>query len=134
MKFLQTNNTLDGKPRVLEIGVDFDEIHHYNAEENRAENTELNLRNGINVTCLEYCYLSKPLTEIGGIAHFDVIEYESPDEYKQVFDIAHYSVDSNIFEDMGQSIVEIINHGSIFLPENQAKFPDLYKKTLKIIS
>ena len=47
MKFLQTNNTLDGKPRVLEIGVDFDEIHHYNAEENRAENTELNLRNGI---------------------------------------------------------------------------------------
>ena len=59
-------------PKILEMGVDFDEIHHFNAEKNRRADTELNLRNGINVAYLEDCFQSRPLIEIDGFGEFNV--------------------------------------------------------------
>lgn len=178
MKFLQIKNTEDGKPKVLEMGKDFDTIKKdilikHNAELLPKNESKVQFRDVFNnivdvfnntVPSVSFiktsetninisdCYKSRPLIQIDGYCEFDVqkrIAINEPDlenlnpRYllRKNGDI-EFLLLSDIFGFKSKVIDDIIyvpywkyeGLGSIFLPENTLKYPELYAEAMKIIN
>jgi hypothetical protein len=143
MKFLQ--NKLTEKPKILELLVNFNEIHK----------TALYLNDGTAVSMYD-CYQSRPLVEIDGYCEFDVIELDdmfrwsvSAADSKKIDDniaktslviLTKRGILFNRHTDSTEPNTLLIldsgfdNLGSIFLPENQLKYPKLYEEALVVIN
>ena len=155
MKFLQIKKHRlkeEQIPRILEMGVDFDRII-YNQMEGIVGNLLLCDRPGNptkdayyskNIAFISDCYQSRPLIEIDGFCEFDVLlKKQKYYDYIELLFIENYEmVGWNIWggesTELNWSLKvftkdKITNLGSIFKPENQLKYPELYAKALTLI-
>jgi hypothetical protein len=140
MKFLQLTTQ-----KILELGKDnFDLVGHINL----LELTSVNPMRANAICLLSDTYQSRPLLEIDGFCEFDVlVSYEDNQEYSYLvvvnngaLRIADYSgafvvyhhLDDEWVRDCG--LHSFMSVGSIFLPKNQARYPELYQKTIKLIN
>jgi hypothetical protein len=142
MKFLQINNI--PKPKILEMGVDFnlimiDYIAH--ADNFTIEDNFLNCR--YSAYCkLSDCHQSQPLFEIDGFCEFDVCEYIddrtglfllAKSNAFYVFHLSNKKLVASLLSVKGNKRGDKhTNKGSIFTPENKEKYPELYSEALKI--
>lgn len=154
MKCLQTRNTPNGKPRVLEMGVDFDFIgngclytaHNFVGERSNLVNFD-SIDNGcyMDFVCsIEDCYQSRPLIEINGYCEFDLIERTLKGVYSDNSDdvdtimitidnIASFLSRLLVIKMKNLKVIDI-KKGSIFISENQIKYPDRYQQALGYVN
>jgi hypothetical protein len=135
MKFLQIKNTENGEPSVLESFKDFDLISDnalivclskYDGGRSFYENKEVYFKR---ICLLDDCYKSRPLIEIDGYCEFDILNYSISAEIPIIHLIKAKTIFSHI-----RSKYSFENLGSIFLPENKEKYPELYQEALRIIN
>ncbi len=125
MKFLQIKNTFNEKPKILEMGVDFEHIYKNELVGSFDDNY-------IPVGISE-CFQSRPLIEIDEFREFNLymINASNDNIVLCTFNPDFYCFDFNGFRYDPRCKFE--NIGSIFDPENQAKYPKLYQEALDII-
>jgi hypothetical protein len=131
MKFLQINGV--DKPRVLKLGVDF---HSISSDDNGCI-----VNQGVIIAYFSDCYQSRPLIEIDGLCEFEIYQTSECNECeKELVTMNDFNLCSlTDFNEIGESSFTIIPDyyvrlGSIFLPENQLKYPELYQEALEVIN
>ena len=146
MKFLQIKNTADGKPKLITLSTgncdtDYNSIDIEYVSDSSYYHVLTNQQNkGIQAIKIDDCYQSRPLIEIDGFCEFDVVsdtcgnsELDDEDNFMLLtfgwgtFNTSKYSPCNNT------TFLELKSHGSIFLPENQKKYPELYAKALSLL-
>jgi hypothetical protein len=150
-------------PRILEMGVDFDRIIYNQMEGivgnlllcDRPENPTKDEYYSKNIAFISDCYQSRPLIEIDGYCEFSVYlhndcEDDTQDEKMVIYEktkSGFIMIDINCEQtsygkwfDGTAYDIRAINDiedykdlGSIFKPENQLKYPELYAIALTLI-
>jgi hypothetical protein len=153
LKYLQIHeNAKEIEPKLLEIGVDFMQIH------TARDFVNLTIITGFDHKVICYVkdtYQSRPLIEIDGFCEFDVVLIKKTGYYTEnlVRLICLRRMGFNLIPETGDlryctpyALYEIDfdnkeivkpnteNFGSIFSPENKSKYPKLYEEALKIIN
>lgn len=146
MKFLQIKNTTDGKPKLITLSTgncdtDYNSIDIEYVSNSSYYHVLTNQQNkGIQAIKIDDCYQSRPLIEIYGFCEFDVVsdtcgnsELDDEDNFMLLafgfgtFNTSKYSPCNNSTLSVLKSL------GSIFLPENQLKYPELYQEALSLL-
>jgi hypothetical protein len=131
--FLQIKNTTDEKPKTLEMGVDFNHIRQVQDYPAFLCN-DSKKHNGFDKVCnLSDCFQSRPLIEIDGFCEFNIYIVNNNvnsvvlctwSDYFLAFTFSGFRYDDRCL---------YTNLGSIFKPENKAKYPELYQQAIKWI-
>jgi hypothetical protein len=129
-------------PKTLEMGVDFDTVRC-----SSKDNQYLTFIDG-GLDCivnLSDCFQSRPLLEIDGYCEFDLVFYRSDKEPMLIlFDkdaslkIFGYSKKNQFYPIYSLTFQSrqhdtFVSRRSIFKPENQTKYPELYQGALNLI-
>jgi len=138
MKFLKIKNN---EYKVLKLGEDFDGLifDHNTVFLDKRKQSEIDSYL-FHYLPLDDFYQSRPLIEIGGYCEFDVVsdacgnsDLDDEDDFMLLtfgfgtFHTSRYSPCNNSTLSVLKSL------GSIFLPENQLKYPELYQEALSLL-
>jgi len=156
MKVLQIEK--DGvliPPKILESGVDFDTIYRFgnvtclikklpplyierlNKDGSIATFSTSDQELDCEVICyLSDCYQERPLIEIDGFCEFDILQTFNDTILFLPFKVISgcYNLNNETQAYQYNDIGTFTKLGSIFKPENQQKYPEIYQEALKSIT